>query len=193
MRRLAHAWWRWGGVALVLGGAFATSACVDSAAFDCPSANGIVQCAPGLVCVANGEGCATPEQVAVCAGMPALAACATERPEIVQGQCVRGVCRASVCGDGERNANEVCDDGNVQSGDGCSANCQSLEVCGNGIVELAERCDDSNQVDNDFCRNDCRVPQCGDGIVDGALGEACDAGALNANTSDAVCGRRCRW
>ena len=28
------------------------------------------------------------------------------------------------CGDGERNFNEQCDDGNHVSGDGCSKNCQ---------------------------------------------------------------------
>ncbi|MGN6110516.1 MAG: DUF4215 domain-containing protein [Kofleriaceae bacterium] len=46
-----------------------------------------------------------------------------------------GVCRpVPVCGDGERGEiNEVCDDGNTTSGDGCSGDCQTVEygaLCG---------------------------------------------------------------
>jgi cysteine-rich repeat protein len=33
------------------------------------------------------------------------------------------VCR-SACGDGKKAANEQCDDGNMESGDGCSADCR---------------------------------------------------------------------
>ncbi len=47
----------------------------------------------------------------------------------------------SWCGDGKLDVGELCDDGNKQGGDGCSATC-ALEapaaVCGNGKVEAGE-------------------------------------------------------
>ena len=51
------------------------------------------------------------------------------------------------------DAGEVCDDGNVEDGDGCSADCGSEELCGNGIVDvvLGEQCDDGNAVNGDGC------------------------------------------
>src|SRR3954471_5386119 len=42
------------------------------------------------------------------------------------------------CGDGivDRDKGEVCDDGNIKNGDGCSADCKSDETCGNGIADV---------------------------------------------------------
>ncbi len=45
-----------------------------------------------------------------------------------RGENAVGVLRISVCGDGALGSNEQCDDGNVASGDGCSATCH-LEGC----------------------------------------------------------------
>lgn len=42
---------------------------------------------------------------------------------------------APVCGDGQVDPGETCDDGNTQSGDGCAMNCQ-LEVCPAGSTEI---------------------------------------------------------
>src|SRR5437868_14141783 len=39
---------------------------------------------------------------------------------------------AGDCGDGVVGPGEVCDDGNLIDGDGCSAECMSTESCGNG-------------------------------------------------------------
>jgi cysteine-rich repeat protein len=39
--------------------------------------------------------------------------------------CAGGVCLTSVCGNGIKEANEECDDGNTQSNDGCSATCEN--------------------------------------------------------------------
>src|ERR1043165_6305836 len=44
------------------------------------------------------------------------------------------------CGNGILDPNEVCDDGNLISGDGCSADCMSTEACGNGIRDPGEVC-----------------------------------------------------
>ena len=41
-------------------------------------------------------------------------------------------------------AGELCDDGNTIGGDGCSADCTSVEICGNGIKDVSEVCDDGN-------------------------------------------------
>ena len=61
-------------------------------------------------------------------------------------------CQPACCGDGIRrndlepgaDAFEACDDGNRESGDGCSSVC-SLERCGNGQVDAGEQCDDGNR------------------------------------------------
>jgi len=78
------------------------------------------------------------------------------------------------CGDGSVDAGEACDDGNNDSGDGCSADCQSDETCGNGYVDNAagEACDDGNNDPGDGCGPTCLLEACGNGVVD--PGEVCD-------------------
>lgn len=80
-----------------------------------------------------------------------------------------------VCGDGNREDPEQCDDGNLQSGDGCSSTC-TIELCGNGVIDLNEQCDDGNLQDNDGCNRYCQIEFCGDRIVQEARGEECDDG-----------------
>lgn len=85
----------------------------------------------------------------------------------------------SDCGNGvtETLKGENCDDGNRNSGDGCSSLCQveqgwictdkcvmvgdpRLKVfCGNGTLEVhfGELCDDGNTANNDGCNQNCRV------------------------------------
>lgn len=69
------------------------------------------------------------------------------------------------CGNGRLEDGETCDDGNVESCDGCSAACR-LEACGNGVVDCGENCDDGNTRPCDGCSADCGRPDavCGDGI-----------------------------
>ncbi len=81
-----------------------------------------------------------------------------------------------VCGDGNLDPGEECDDGNDVDDDACRNDC-TLPSCGDGIVDAGEECDDGNEVDDDACRNDCTLPSCGDGIVDD--GEECDDGNDN--------------
>jgi cysteine-rich repeat protein len=63
-----------------------------------------------------------------------------------------------VCGNGEREPCEDCDDGNNEDGDGCSANCliEQPGECGNGEREPGEDCDDGNDEDGDGCSANCR-------------------------------------
>src|ERR1044071_4760886 len=69
-----------------------------------------------------------------------------------------------VCGNDVQEFREECDDGNVLSNDGCSADCKAEQ----------RRCPSPNSAD--FC--DVRPVTCGDGVVVAA--EACDDG----NTQD---------
>ena len=63
-----------------------------------------------------------------------------------------------ICGDGVVTAEEVCDDGNVTDGDGCSATCDSTEQCGNARIDttVGEQCDDgAANVSSDGCSSRC--------------------------------------
>ena len=95
------------------------------------------------------------------------------------------------CGDGALDEREEsCDDGNVEPGDGCDADCgvEYLEGCGDGQIVTGEACDDGNAENLDGCNGACRIEQgwmcpetsgrcrpiCGDGLIRGD--EACDDG-----------------
>jgi cysteine-rich repeat protein len=67
-------------------------------------------------------------------------------------------CRLASCGNGTPDPGEVCDDGNIVSGDGCNSTCTSQETCGNGVADLpAEQCDDGNTVNGDGCSSTCSI------------------------------------
>jgi len=85
-----------------------------------------------------------------------------------------------VCGDGNLEGAEVCDDGNTGDGDGCSQTCRSNETCGNDILDgaVGEKCEDGNSVGGDGCSAYCTVEACSNGVLD--VGELCDDGNLVA-------------
>ena len=124
---------------------------------------------------AAGQGAAGPEgsglpggsgEVGDGGGLPIFDASATAE---------RGLMTAthSVCGDGVRGPDEACDDGNTVSGDGCAADCLTVEPgyscapeghachrvarCGDGVVVPPELCDDRNQTSGDGCSSTCKV------------------------------------
>ncbi|MFQ5425594.1 MAG: DUF4215 domain-containing protein, partial [Gaiellales bacterium] len=100
-------------------------------------------------------------------------------------------CTSVSCGDGTLNTSsgEVCDDGNVASGDGCRSDCLSDEKCGNGLVDLGagELCDPNtgnSGIDPGFalagtatCTQACTPSFCGDTIPNAGASETCDDGA----------------
>jgi len=113
-----------------------------------------------------------------------------------------GSCNAE-CGDGLIHPEESCDDGDTDSGDGCSNQCQTEDTwtctgepsvctpnCGNGTVDGSESCDDGGTAEGDGCASDCSVeagyscagqpstcqPNCGNGTVQTGEGELCDDG-----------------
>ncbi|UQA60474.1 DUF4215 domain-containing protein [Polyangium aurulentum] len=64
----------------------------------------------------------------------------------------------SVCGNGVRDIDELCDDGNTVNGDGCESNCEYTPLppgCPDGIVQAGEECDDNNIIDGDGCEHNC--------------------------------------
>jgi fibro-slime domain-containing protein len=81
--------------------------------------------------------------------------------------------RLAVCGNAELEPGEVCDDGNREDDDGCSADCAEVDleydcsaigepcvkvvICGNGILEGEEVCDDQNTDSGDGCAEDCKT------------------------------------
>jgi cysteine-rich repeat protein len=91
-----------------------------------------------------------------------------------------------LCGNGDPEGVEGCDDGNLTSCDGCSGlsdgslngmnchatGCCQVERCGNGVKECDEECDDGNVLDGDGCDSNCTPTGCGNGRV--TTGEECD-------------------
>jgi fibro-slime domain-containing protein len=78
------------------------------------------------------------------------------------------------CGDGLINVDgEACDDGNTDSGDGCTADCAQIEAnfacptpgkpcvstvkCGDGVITGDETCDDGNNKAGDGCDKSCKL------------------------------------
>ena len=83
------------------------------------------------------------------------------------------------CGNGLVDLGEDCDDGNNDSGDGCSSTCRrEVVTCGNGVVEAwgFEECDDGNLISGDGCSAVCTIEgtTCGNGMIE--AGEQCDDG-----------------
>src|SRR5215831_19049821 len=72
----------------------------------------------------------------------------------------------AVCGNGVVEAPELCDDGNLVSGDGCDANCTPTG-CGNHVVTAGEQCDDGNVVSGDCCSATCQLEPAGAPCDDG--------------------------
>ncbi len=62
------------------------------------------------------------------------------------------------CGNGLVEGGEICDDGNLINGDGCSNLCAN-ELCGDTVVQplLGEECDDGNATIGDGCSATCTV------------------------------------
>jgi len=92
-----------------------------------------------------------------------------------------------VCGDGNVDPGEVCDEGAANAEDGaCSLACEAA-VCGDGRVHAGvEECDDGNAADDDLCVSGCKNAACGDGFV--GPGEGCDDGN---QVDEDLCGNDC--
>lgn len=66
------------------------------------------------------------------------------------------------CGDGIKQEDEECDDGNEIDFDSCTNECLDA-ACGDGIINFDdEECDDGNIDNNDGCDDGCDL-ECGNG------------------------------
>jgi cysteine-rich repeat protein/parallel beta-helix repeat protein len=181
---------------------------------------GAEECDFGGKC-SNGAWSCTPATVKQDCGHVALSpTCEPVKKNVCSSECkvsLGVVCNEescnAICGDGiffnarygrqsQKGyvAAEECEDGNIVSGDGCSADCkpeagfncnldgrdpsnsywkaQRCEpVCGDGIQLGDEQCDDGNRENGDGCSSQCRSEStniCGDGFKSGD--EQCDDG-----------------
>ncbi|MFY1829343.1 DUF4215 domain-containing protein [Myxococcus fulvus] len=114
---------------------------------------------------------------------PAGMKCAADKQQCIAGDCGDGVT--------QKSENEECDDGNIDSDDGCSSTCK-IERCGDGVTSTLRKevCDDGNTSSGDGCSSDCKsTEECGNRIIDLAAGEVCDDG--NTQDDDG-CSATCR-
>jgi len=133
--------------------ALALVGCIDDDLVEC----GDLLCPRGTACDLVHHSCVDPEQLTACADMPDFTSCQTAN--VAMGRCFSGVCLPAGCGNGEREPEELCDDGNTVGGDGCSADCLSRERCGDGYTDKlrGEECDDANTRGRDGCTNRCTL------------------------------------
>jgi len=100
-----------------------------------------------------------------------------------------------ICGNGIKEKDEQCDDGNNKNGDGCSATCtieESTPYCGDGeINQSSEKCDDGNNTNGDGCSATCTIEEpdkyCGDGIINQSSEQCDDGNSTNGDGCSASC------
>lgn len=101
-------------------------------------------------------------------------------------------CTALLCGNGQIDEGEQCDDGPNNSNtapDACRRNCVAA-FCGDGVIDSDEDCDDRNTSNGDACTNACAENVCGDGFVETGV-EECDNGPSNSNIIPDACRTSC--
>jgi len=120
---------------------------------------------------------------------------------------------AIVCGNGQVELGEACDNGAQNSDsqpDACRTDCRTA-YCGDGVTDTGETCDDSNAATGDGCDSSCEIesgwectgttctPICGDNLVVGD--ETCDGSDLSGQDCVSIgqasgilaCNTLCEW
>ncbi|MDP4007611.1 MAG: DUF4215 domain-containing protein [Candidatus Peregrinibacteria bacterium] len=116
------------------------------------------------------------------------------------------LCQNYACGDHYLYpAYEQCDDGNLDSGDGCDALCNDEvpgAICGNNIQEIGEACDDGNLDSGDGCDALCNdeVPWavCGNSVIEpnsrsGGDEECDDGNKISGDGCNSKCKIEAAW
>lgn len=91
-------------------------------------------------------------------------------------------CTSPVCGDGDMEGSEVCDDGNTFNNDNCPNDCTPA-ACGDSVVEGAEDCDPPLAGVCDASCQEIPAAVCGNGVVE--FGEDCEP--PNTASCDSLC------
>ena len=93
---------------------------------------------------------------------------------------------SGVCGDGNVDPGETCDDGNDDNTDQCTDQCEAA-ACGDGYVQVGEQCDDGPDIGaNQACLDGCVANVCGD--FDEGPDEGCDDGnEIDGDGCDSNC------
>lgn len=95
----------------------------------------------------------------------------------------------AVCGDGFKEGEEQCDQGQNNSDtepDACRSSCKQA-ACGDKVVDAGEVCDDGDDDNTDDCTQGCS--RCGNGKID--EGETCDDGQYPPVSGDG-CSATCQ-
>ncbi|MCU0691586.1 MAG: DUF4215 domain-containing protein [Polyangiaceae bacterium] len=173
----------------------ATEGCDDGNTADGDGCNRACLLEIGRTCLHNAacasSYCDPADSTCACdesADCPAGLQCATH---LAPNQCV-----LAGCGNGVRDASEACDDGNLNNGDGCNAQCllEFGRTCTADVACASEYCDPGNDTcacdqhadcsDGQLCNttsepNTCVEPGCGNGVLE--AGEGCDDGNITAS------------
>ena len=93
-----------------------------------------------------------------------------------------------MCGDGQVDMGEECDDGENNGDDkACTSECTN-NVCGDGYVLAGvEECDDGNISNTDECVDGCKLATCGDGFIQEDKEECDDGNDLDTDTCPSSC------
>lgn len=179
--------------------------CENDCTLSIACGNGVVQGTE--VC---DDGNAVPNDGCEASCRRSLGIACTSDPQCDSAIC-NGTCMApNVCGNGELETGETCDDGNATPNDGCEASCKrSLgiactndtqcdsaicngtcrppDMCGNGELEAGEACDDGNVLVGDGCSSTCTIEldTDGDGVRDEVDVDDDNDGLLDTTEGDA--------
>ncbi|HWN68301.1 MAG TPA: DUF4215 domain-containing protein, partial [Haliangium sp.] len=135
----------------------------------------------------EGQTCPAPDCTP---GEPSCPVCGDTPPGNTGDEsCESGFCNpdgnvCQNCGDGNVDAGEDCDDGNLSDEDGCNSQCET--ECGNGTIEPSEGCDDGNAMDGDGCNAMCLIESI-EVIGDCAIGECPPVSCAEGSPSCPAC------
>lgn len=98
-----------------------------------------------------------------------------------------------VCGDGQIDPGEQCDDGPVNADDAACTSACMLAACGDGLLHsAAEECDDGlGNAEDAACTPMCTKARCGDGMTQTGVEECDDGDGVNEDNSYGVCTTQC--